>query len=71
MASMKALYLPTGNTFEESERGYCSWGVYEEKYILELYNTFSCGPKMIMNLTTKTRKQSFSLNDFQWFRSAS
>ena len=40
--SKKAYYLPTENTYEESEIGYCSERVYEEKTTSEFQNTFSC-----------------------------
>ena len=51
--SKKALYLPTDNTCEKSERGYCSWGCDEDKPLSEFQKTFSCGQKMILKLTAK------------------
>ena len=54
--SKKAYYLPTENTYEEIEIGYCSWIVNEEKSPSKFQNKFSCNQKLILKNTTKTRR---------------
>jgi len=62
--SIKASYLPTENTYEENEIGYCSWIVDEYKPLSEFQNTFACDQELILKKTAKTRRPSLTFNSF-------
>jgi len=62
--SIKASYLPIENTYEESEIGYCSWRVDDDKPISKFQNTFACDQKQILRNTAKTRRPSLTFNSF-------
>ena len=62
--SKKSYYLPTENTYEESEIGYCSRRVGEDKNPSEFQNTLSCDQKLILKKTAKTRRQSLTFSSF-------
>jgi len=62
--SIKASYLPTKNTYEESEMGYCSWRVDEDKPLSKFQNTFACDQRRILKKTSKTRRPSLTFSSF-------
>ena len=62
--SKKSYYLPTENTYEETEIGYFIWRDVEEKPPSKFQDTFSYNQKLILKTIAKTRRQSLTFSSF-------